>query len=247
MKLNTQGPAVRIAPAAEQRIRHWVDLARGEVSGLGTVVRLDDDNLLIEEVFLVEQICTGSHTELEDEAVAALLVELDAQGIDTGKVRFWWHSHGTMPTFWSNTDESCIAGLANDAFIVSMVSNKRAQDLVRVDLFHPFAATFDGVPLQVHHEDLGLHDECEAEFHEKVEEIVLLSRRSRRGGRQGDNMAAGPFADPPWPHGEDDDMPCDPHGDWWDDDGWALTDDPHQLDLQVDDPWNACLALEAYR
>ena len=247
MKLSTHEPTVLIAPAAEQRIRHWVDLARGEVSGLGTVV-VHDDGLLIDEVYLLEQECTGSHTELDDEAIAALLVELDAQGVDTGTVRFWWHSHGTMQSFWSTTDEACIAGLSNDTFTVSLVTNKRRQDLVRIDLLRPFAATIDHVPLHIDVEDLGLHELCEAEFRDKVEEIVLFSRHRRR---QGDGLLISPFADPPWPHDPHDEddghLLIDTTDDWWDDDGWMLGADEQQLQMELDDPWNAAMALEVGR
>jgi len=242
MEFNRTGLTVLVAPAAEQRLRHWIGLARGEVSGLGTVIP-HDDGLLVEDVFLLEQTCTGSHTELDDEAVAQLLVDLDGQGIDIGTVRLWWHSHGTMPAFWSNTDESCIEGLANDSYLVSLVSNKRAQDLVRVDLFHPFVATFDDLPLVIDVGDLGLRDQCEAEFREKVREVALVSRRL---GRQVGTLAPAPFADPPWLRDEDDGhILVEPDAeDWWEDGGWSLHDDD-QLLLQVDDPWGRALALEA--
>ena len=248
MKLIHNGPTVLIAPEAEQKIRHWVELARGEVSGLGTVVPQNRD-LLIEQVYLLKQQCTGSHTELDDQAVAALLVQLDANGVDTGAVRFWWHSHGDMQSFWSSTDDSCIAGLANDSFLVSLVSNKRGQDRVRIDQYTPLRLTIDEIPIRLHHEDLGLRDECAKEFAEKVEEIRLTVRHGRRRGRQVDNLTRVGFADPPWPdhHDEDDDhLLGDPNDDGWDDDGWELSDDA-PLAFQVDDPWGRALQLEAYR
>ena len=240
MNTHKTGPLVRIAPAAEQKIRHWIDLARGEVSGLGTVIAQDGGALLIEQVFLVDQECTGSHTELDDEAVAQLLVQLDAEGIDTGTVRFWWHSHGTMQSYWSSTDTACIAGLANDAFTVSMVSNKAGEDRLRVDLFQPFHATFDMLPLLTYVPDLGLRDQCEAEFREKVDELVMHRRFGNRSGCQVGGLSAVERHDPPWPHQQHDD------DGWWDDDEWAVPDDD-QLALQLDDPWGRVLALEAGR
>ena len=239
MMTKDNGPLVRIAPAAEQKIRHWVDLARGEVSGLGTVVAMDDGALLIEEVYLVEQKCTGSHTELDDEAVAQLLVQLDADGIDTGTVRCWWHSHSRMESYFSTTDTACIAGLANDTYLVSLVTNKVGQDRLRVDLFQPFHATFDNLPLQIDVGDLGLRDMCETEFREKVDELVMKGRIGPHSGCQVDNRTRVPRHDPPWPHEQ--------HDDEWDGDDWELPDDDDQLVLQVDDPWGRALALEAYR
>ena len=248
MKLIHKGPAVLISAEAEQRIRHWVDLARGEVSGLGTVVP-HNDGLLIEEVYLLKQRCTGSHTELDDEAVAALLVELDAKGVDTGTVRFWWHSHGDLSAFWSGTDDSCIEGLANDNYMVSLVANKRRQDRVRIDQYTPIRLTLDEVPLRLRHEDLGLFDACEAEFRSKVEEITLFTHQGRRSRRPDAWTNDHSRFDPPWPHDTHDEddghllIDDEVWGDRWDDD-WQLHDD-RPLALQVTDPWNACMALEA--
>ena len=250
MKLIHNEPRVLMAPAAEQKIRHWVQLARGEVSGLGTVVP-QNRGLLIEQVYLLEQQCTGSHTELDDEAVAALLVELDAMGVDTGTVRFWWHSHGTMQAFWSGTDDECIEGLGNDSYMVSLVTNKRRQDRIRVDQYTPLRLTIDEVPLQLHLEDLGLFDACEAEFREKVEEIQLMARKGRRSRRPDGWMTGHGRFDPPWPndtHAGDDGHLLVDDEDWddrWDDD-WALYDDS-PLALQVTDPWGCALQLEACR
>ena len=238
MMTKDNGPLVRIAPAAEQKIRHYVHLARGEVSGLGTVIP-HNDGLLIQEVYLLEQQCTGCHTELDDEAVAQLLVQLDSEGIDTGTIRFWWHSHGTMQAFWSSTDTHCIAGLANDSYLVSLVTNKIGDDRMRVDLFQPFHATFDKLPLLIDVKDLGLRDMCKAEFHDKVDELVMKGRIGPRSSCQVDNLTRSPRHDPPWPHEQ--------HDDEWDGDDWELPDDDDQLVLQVDDPWGRALALEAYR
>ena len=252
MKIINKGPAVLIAPEAEQRIRHWVDLARGEVSGLGTVIP-HDDGLSVQEVYLLEQQCSGSHTELDDGAVAALLVNLDAKGVDTGAVRFWWHSHGTMQSFWSATDDSCIEGLANDNYMVSLVTNQHRQDRVRIDQYTPLRLTVDEVPLRLHHQDLGLWDECEKEFREKVEEITLMVRHGRRtrgrSGRQDDKWTPVALTDPPWPHDiqdqDDGHLLEDPDDDRWDDGwdrDWDLHDD-NSLAHQLTDPWGCALAL----
>jgi len=228
-------PQVYIAPVAEQKIRHFVDLARGEVSGLGTVVERDG-GLLIEEVFLIEQECTGSHTALDDEAVARLLVQLDGEGADIGSVRCWWHSHGDLQSFWSTTDTACIAGLANDSYLVSLVTNKRSQDRLRIDQFRPFHATFDGLPMRIKVDDLGLRDECEVEFRTKVDEMLMAAPQRIAPTCWPRSLAA----DPPWPHEDYED------DGWWDGDEWALSDD-RQLALQIDDPWGRVMPLGADR
>jgi len=117
------------------------------------------------------------------------------------------------------------------------VTNGRGQDRLRVDLFQPFQATFDNLPTQIDVGDLGLRDLCEAEFREKVDELVMQRRFAPRSGCQVGNLAPVPRHDPPWPH--------EPHEDdgWWDDEeDWTLHDD-NPLVLQVDDPWGCALAL----
>jgi hypothetical protein len=155
-----------------------------------------------------------------------------------------------MQAFWSGTDHECIAGLVNDTYLVSMVTNQHRQDLVRIDQFHPYRVTVDDVPLRLHQDDLGLFDECETEFRSKVKEITLFTRRGRRGDRQVDKMTRAGFTDPPWPHDTHDEddghlLIDDAWDDRWGDDGEFPDDNP--LALQVNDPWGCALQLEAYR
>jgi hypothetical protein len=246
MTVNNPGPVVYIAPGAEQRIRHWVDLAQGEVSGLGTVIPIAN-GLLVREVFLLEQVSSSAHTQLDDEAVAKLLMELDAAGEDTSTLRFWWHSHGTMSSFWSTTDDDNIEGLANDAFTVSLVTNKHGQDRVRLDLFQPVRLTLDHLELRLHADDLGLAELCAEEFADKVDERTFVFPRGPGQGCQakGWSPSSHRLLDPPWPSEQMDDEVIDLDDDWSTRD-WELRD-YDQLDLQCDDPWHSTMKLEVRR
>ena len=51
----TIAPAVLVTAVALQKVRTWTEIARGEFSALGTVKRVDGQ-LLIEDVFLVDQV-----------------------------------------------------------------------------------------------------------------------------------------------------------------------------------------------
>ena len=156
---------VEIEAEAWECIRQWTQFADGEFSCLGTV----GDDLYINEVHLLEQECTDTATELDPEAVATLLMGLDRPE----HARAWIHSHSDMQCFWSNTDEDCIEGLANESFLISIVVNKAGDYRCRVDLFRPVRLTIDKVPVVVRVRSPRLAAACKREFDQKVREVPV--------------------------------------------------------------------------
>jgi len=215
---------------------------------------VNDGKLLITDVFLVEQVSGPGATELTSEGVAQLLIDLEQAGEDSGQIRCWVHSHGHSDVFWSTTDEQCIHDLRNDGWVLSWVTNKAGDDRLRLDLYQPIRMTVGRLDLQVHVVDDELRNWCEKEFADKVEERSMVLRRGPCKGRcrsRPDGWMSGQTRlEPPWPndiHEGDDGHPLIDGEDWddrWDDD-WSLRDEDHQLRIQLDDPWNACMALEA--
>lgn len=171
--MRLSGLQITMAAQAREKIRYWTEATTLEVSGLGLVDRVAG-GFLITDVFLVEQTSTSSGTELDNEAVARLLMELDKQGIDTGKLKFWYHSHAQMDVFWSGTDEACIQELGGEQgeYFVSLVTNRKGDVLLRCDIYRPFRATFDQLPLTVGTETPGLRDACKLEVEQKVERAM---------------------------------------------------------------------------
>jgi hypothetical protein len=146
MKITAEDIRLYLLPEVEERMRHYTNLAAGEVSGLGTVEQFDG-GFLVTDLFLPKQSCSPGGTELDQESVATLLMELDDAGADAGSLRFWWHSHGSMDVFWSRTDEECIDNLANGDYVLSLVTNKKGHTLARLDIFKPVRVTVDQVPV----------------------------------------------------------------------------------------------------
>ena len=163
---------VKINLPALERILHYVDLAPGEVSCLGTVER-DGEALVVTDLFLPKQSCSGASTEMDPADVAKLLVDLEQQGIDPKTLRLWLHSHADMNCFWSGTDTETIAGLCNDGFLLSIVTNKAGRMLARVDVFEPIPFTIDKVPIEPLLPDFGLREQCQAEIEAKVQRAIL--------------------------------------------------------------------------
>jgi len=164
--------SVFLVPEVEQRIRLFTQLADGEISGLGMVEEVDG-GFIVTDIFLPRQMCSNAGTMLDPDDVAALMVRLTEEGREVEKLRFWWHSHDTLPTFWSATDNTCVEDLANDSYLVSLVTNKAGSVLCRLDLFQPVRATIDEVPVYVKGRDENLAAECRRLITENVQERTM--------------------------------------------------------------------------
>ena len=173
MKFTTEIKRVYMDPVAHEKLWAWVRLAKGEVSMLGLVDE-NDGQPCITDLFLVKQTCTPASTDMDQDAVARLMVDLAAKG-RSDQLRAWVHSHGTMNVFWSNQDDETIDNLAGDPYLVSVVVNKKGEVRARVDVFKPVRVTVDEVPVEVLIPDMGLGPQCEKEFKEKVQEEALAS------------------------------------------------------------------------
>jgi hypothetical protein len=172
MKIKADAIRLFLLPEVEERIRHYTALAQGEISGLG-IIEEDDRGFLVTDLFLPAQSCSNAGTEIDQEAIATLLLELDRSGRDPGALRFWWHSHGTMDTFWSGTDEQCIQNLANGDYVLSLVTNKRGHLLARLDIFQPVRLAVDDIEVAVRARSDGLLDQCRQEVKTRVHEQIL--------------------------------------------------------------------------
>ncbi len=190
-----QNLRVRIDADAMERIWHWTDLATGEFSCLGTVT----EDMLVGGVQLFDQICTAASTELDQEALAKFLVTHPAPQ----NVRAWVHSHARLGVFWSQQDEACIEGLANDACLISIVVNKKREFKARIDVWQPFRLTFDDLPLEIRLPDQNLRGECERLFNAHVVEMAPVLMPDWRGGVRQHQQHGQPYRGG-WPDFDDD-------------------------------------------
>jgi hypothetical protein len=174
MKVRVEDIAVYLEAAVKEKINHWVKMAQGEVSGLGLVEEINDLGLIrgyrVTDVFLAEQSCNGSGTVISPESGAKLMIELEMMGIDTGKLKLWWHSHADLGVFWSGTDDETISGFRPQDYFISLVVNKDGKSLCRLDIFKPIRLSIEDVRTDVIIPGLGLEEECKKEFAEKVKE-----------------------------------------------------------------------------
>jgi proteasome lid subunit RPN8/RPN11 len=163
-------PAIYITPYAKQKMDLYITLCKDEISGFGTVSssHLEEGFLLIDNVFIFEQECSGSHSDMSSEDVSKFIVEAVNNGIDPGNIKIFWHSHANSGVFWSGTDNNCIEELS-DSWLISIVGNHKGQYLTRLDIFNLGRITIDELRLVIAHEENdSLKEQIEKEIKEKV-------------------------------------------------------------------------------
>lgn len=181
------GIRIQVDAVAMQKLWHWVDFAKGEVSCLGIVEETRDaltgtiTALTVTDFFLVKQHCSADETSMDPAAVAQLLVDLESRGIDSKKLRCWAHSHGDLSVFFSGQDDICVAGLANGEWLLSLVVNKKRDTQMRLDQYMPCHLYLSDIVWDVRYPLIdGLAEVCLTEFKAKVQEDVFGSNGHRQ-------------------------------------------------------------------
>ena len=160
--------SIAIKEKALKKIQNFIELAPGEISGLGTISK-QYNHFIIEDVFLFKQQNTSASTTLDVEEITAMLVGKMQKNEDVSNIKLWWHSHANMGVFWSGTDDSTINNFDNKEYLISLVSNKEGQILCRFDLYHPIRLTIDDIKYTIiFDEENDLKEECKKEYDEKI-------------------------------------------------------------------------------
>lgn len=115
--------SVNLSAKANDKIKFWVDKAKGEVGGMG-IVEYDHEKkeAHVVDAFLIDQTVGGAHTDLSAEGMAKLMFETRMM---KGVLSFWWHSHASMDVFWSSQDRETILKLGANGWIFASVFNKK--------------------------------------------------------------------------------------------------------------------------
>ena len=119
-----------------------------EISCLGPV-RREGAKFIVERFYLLQQVGTSSHTEIDETAIAELIEKLLAEGKseEASRIRCWAHSHPGMGVFWSDRDKSTCRNLVTD-YLVSVVVSNDFSIKCRIDLGGALPATLDNVPVK---------------------------------------------------------------------------------------------------
>lgn len=112
------------------------------------------ERIYVEDLYVLKQEVSAAHTEVDSAQIANWITDLVKKGKDdiVQKIIGTFHSHNTMETFWSATDNENIEMLGKSApVVVSIVSTKQDnfKILCRVDIFKPIRMTANDVPYEI--------------------------------------------------------------------------------------------------
>lgn len=126
-------PRVFYTPDVWERMWFIIDHCEEEVGWLGLVDEVPG-GYLITDIYVPEQTVTGAETDIGDEALTNLALELLEEGIDTSKLIYWGHSHVNMGISPSGQDETQIDEFLNACPVfIRGIYNKRRES--KVDVF----------------------------------------------------------------------------------------------------------------
>ena len=150
LKYINTGIKIQMAPDMLEEIMYIAKKVNTEVSGMGDI-EWTEEGFRVTKLRFFPQECTGSETEIKPESLEKLSADAIASGEDLTSMRFWWHSHANMSTFWSKQDDDCVESLlsAFQDYVVSVVVNHKRELVARVDFLNPFRMTLNHVPLIV--------------------------------------------------------------------------------------------------
>jgi len=168
------GVAVVLAAGVIQDLFGYAYATDTEISCLGTV-RRRGSVFRVEQLYLLRQVSSLAHTELDQTAVAELMEQLMAEGKaeEAKSLKCWVHSHpGGMGVFWSHTDEATCRLLVSD-FLISIVIGEGYRAKCRLDVAMPVPFAADDVP--VYYE---MAQESGKDYAAEVKEKVHVDRCS---------------------------------------------------------------------
>lgn len=162
-------PKVSIDLLSWQMIMEYARQCDVEINGFGLI---DYDPITgvirLSGAFITKQDASMYGVEIDDADLHRHMYTLSQEGISASRVKFQWHSHVDMPTYFSDVDTANIDRWSGD-LLVSLVVNKQGSWKCRVDLYKPLRLSFD-VKLEVELPAAGevLQAQVSADMAEKV-------------------------------------------------------------------------------
>lgn len=112
----TTAPHVFFHPDVHDKMVDLVDLVEVEVGWIGILKEVKDNVFYVPEIFVIEQDVNMVNTTLDSEALGQLANQLinEDRTEAVGELLFWGHSHHTMPTSPSKTDQETVYDVFGD-------------------------------------------------------------------------------------------------------------------------------------
>ena len=119
------------------KMQYYCQAAKGEVSGMGTVIQKDDETLEVTNIIMLKQDGSGASTEMSQDALDAFMLKLARKGQSLQDWKVWWHTHDDFGCFWSGIDTNNISNmkkiLGKKGYLVSINTNKKGDVIARYD------------------------------------------------------------------------------------------------------------------
>lgn len=131
---------------AYQKLKYFTLNSKQEISGLGQSQIINSNIIEIKDIEIFPQYSSFGSTKLDEEHLAKFLYEKTLKNEDVSEYNVWFHSHGSMSVFWSGVDENTIETTTSNAYLISIVINRKLEILGRLDIFKPFRYA---IPLKI--------------------------------------------------------------------------------------------------
>jgi len=121
---------------AHQYVTECVRAVSGEVGGLGYIELVEQNHLHISEFVLLKQKASFASVDFDDKSFIDEITRA-AEEDKEDMLRCSWHSHGSMETYFSTTDEKGVLEYAElkMPWLVSLVYNHKGDIASRIDVF----------------------------------------------------------------------------------------------------------------
>lgn len=128
----THQPEVRYTSDVMQMIDYIISKSPKEVGWLG-LVETKPYGYLITDLYVPEQTVSGTETDISEDAMANLAIEILDADLDPTKLLYWGHSHVNMAVSPSHQDETQIASfIENCSLFIRGIYNKQGESKVDV-------------------------------------------------------------------------------------------------------------------
>lgn len=149
-----------------------------EIGGLARI-EIEHGNLFrILDLECISQQVTYATTSLDSKGIAMFAMQWLSKDEDekANSIRCWWHSHNSMPVFWSPTDRDTqdITFGRVAPYSVAVVINHKGEMRASINLYQPVRITFDKSPIII-------EERKPEEKFWKAEEILPTCMRLARG------------------------------------------------------------------
>lgn len=176
-RISGRWPTVHISAIAHQKMWALVQHCPIEIGWLCTVIQQDNGDFLVEDVYVPEQECTMSTTDISADGIGELLGALLADGRvdEVGKLKCWGHSHVNMAVFASGVDEDQTADYLaqHEDFFIRIIANKQG-DLYCTAYLIDEDIRLEHVPMQVEPvKGCDFEDWAKTEIAEKVRQRAM--------------------------------------------------------------------------